>query len=225
MAAANVKQIRMLASALTVYGSRATSISSMHRAVFIDRDGVICRNRTDHVKSWEEFTFLPGALAALAELSQANLRIVIVTNQAIINRRIRPESVVQEIHTRMVQAIERAGGRVDRVMYCPHRPEEDCGCRKPMPGLLLTAAEELSFDPSQSYLIGDAETDILAGQAAGCRCYLVLTGRGQQQLANCRRHGQTGFRVMPDLGAAVREIVSLESNGHLAPTGPGGQSL
>ena len=191
----------------------------MDRAVFIDRDGVICHNRADHVKSWEEFVFLPGSLEALARLARADLYIVIITNQAIINRHIRPESAVQDIHTRMMQAIEGAGGRADKVMYCRHRPEENCGCRKPQPGLLLMAAEELSFDLSRSYLIGDAETDIQAGRAAGCQCYLVLTGRGQQQLVTCRLHGQTGFTVMPDLGTVVNEILSLEDGAHLGRAG------
>ena len=85
----------------------------MDRAVFLDRDGVICRNRRDHVKSWEEFVFLPGSLAALARLAAAPVRIVVVTNQAVINRGIVPVATVEDIHARMVDAIHAAGGRVD----------------------------------------------------------------------------------------------------------------
>ena len=85
----------------------------MRRAVFIDRDGVICRNRDDHVKNWEEFEFLPGALKALASLAQSEFSIVVVTNQAIINRRMVLAETVESIHDHMVQAIEEAGGRVD----------------------------------------------------------------------------------------------------------------
>jgi D-glycero-D-manno-heptose 1,7-bisphosphate phosphatase len=183
----------------------------MHRAVFIDRDGVICRNRDDYVKSWEEFVFLPGALEALARLARLDLHIVIITNQSIINRHMVPVEVVEDIHACMLQAIQAAGGRVDRVMYCPHRPEEHCGCRKPQPGLLLMAAEELDLDLSQSYLIGDAETDMQAGRAAGCRRYLVLTGRGWRQLIRCWFHGERGFTVVPSLGAAVNAIDQRES--------------
>jgi D-glycero-D-manno-heptose 1,7-bisphosphate phosphatase len=183
----------------------------MRRAVFIDRDGVICHNRDDHVKSWEEFVFLPGTLEALARLACIDLDIVIITNQAIINRRIVSAQVVEDIHARMVRAIEMAGGRVDRVMYCPHRPEEHCACRKPQPGLLLMAAEELGLDLSRSYLIGDAETDIQAGQAVGCQPYLVLTGRGRRQLVHCRLQGKWGFTVVSNLGAAVSAILHRES--------------
>jgi len=189
---------------LTLMGSR------MHRAVFIDRDGVICRNRDNHVKSWEEFVFLPNVLEALARLARLDLYIIVITNQAIINRHIVSAEMVEDIHARMVQAIETAGGRVDRVMYCPHRPDEHCTCRKPQPGLLRMAAEELELDLSRSYLIGDAETDMQAGQAAGCRRYLVLTGRGWQQLIRCWLHGERGFAVVLNLEGAVNAILRRE---------------
>jgi len=182
----------------------------VRRAVFIDRDGVICRNRNDHVKSWEEFVFLPGALEALARLASSDLYVIVITNQAVINRHMVPVEVLQDIHARMTRAIEAAGGRVDRVMYCPHRPEERCGCRKPEPGLMLMAAETLGVNLSQSYLVGDAEADMQAGRAAGCRRYLVLTGRGRRQLIRCWLHGERGFVVVPTLGAAVNAILRRE---------------
>ena len=199
----------------------------MHRAVFIDRDGTICRNRNNHVRSWEEFVFLPDALEALAQLARSDFYIIVITNQAIINRHMVSAEVVEDIHARMVQAIETAGGRVDRVMYCPHRPDEHCTCRKPQPGLLLKAAEELGLDLAHSYIIGDAESDMQAGRAAGCQRYLVLTGRGRQQLIDCWLHGEQGFRVKSNLGAAVNAILRREDRGkrhfpHLACIGGGG---
>jgi D-glycero-D-manno-heptose 1,7-bisphosphate phosphatase len=184
--------------------------SRVQRAVFIDRDGVICRNRDDYVKSWEEFVFLRGALKALARLAHLELHIIVITNQSIINRRMVSVDVVEEIHARMVRAVETVGGRIDRVMVCPHRPDEHCACRKPQPGLLLAAAEELDLDLSQSYLIGDAESDMQAGRAVGCRRYLALTGRGWRQLIRCWLHGERGFAVVPNLGAAVSAIVRRE---------------
>ena len=200
---------------------------SMRRAVFIDRDGVICHNRNNHVRSWEEFVFLPDALAALTRLARSEFYIIVITNQAIINRHMVSAEVVEDIHARMVQAIEKAGGRVDRVMYCPHRPDEHCTCRKPQPGLLLKAAEELELDLTHSYLIGDAETDMKAGRAAGCQRYLVLTGRGWRQLIDCWLHGERGIRVKPNLRAAVNAILRREDRvkrhlPHLACTGGGG---
>ncbi|OQY23386.1 MAG: D-glycero-beta-D-manno-heptose-1,7-bisphosphate 7-phosphatase [Chloroflexi bacterium] len=185
--------------------------SFTRRAVFIDRDGVICRNRDDYVKSWEEFVFLPGALEALAQLARTDLYIVIVTNQSPINRGIVSAETVEEINSRMVLAIEAAGGRVDRVMYCPHRPDEHCACRKPQAGMLLLAAKDFGLDLSHSYLIGDAETDMQAGRAVGCRRYLVLTGRGWRQLMHSLTCGKLDFVVKWNLKAATNVIVRQES--------------
>ncbi len=183
----------------------------MHRAVFVDRDGVICRNRRDHVKSWEEFEFLPGVLEAMAQLARLDMPIVVITNQAAIHRGMVAAETVQDIHTRMVRQIEAAGGRTDGVFYCPHRPDEDCDCRKPRPGMLLQAADMLGIDLTRSYLIGDARSDIQAGRAVGARCYLVLTGRGRQQVWHCWLNGESDFRVTPSLATAVREIIGRES--------------
>ncbi|MFW6136384.1 MAG: D-glycero-beta-D-manno-heptose 1,7-bisphosphate 7-phosphatase, partial [Chloroflexota bacterium] len=178
----------------------------MRRAVFLDRDGVICHNRDDYVKSWEEFVFIPDAREALARLAQSDLQIVIATNQSAINRGIVSRAAVENIHARMLRAIEAAGGRVDLVTVCPHRPDEGCNCRKPRPGMLLAATQELDLDLSQSYLIGDAGSDIQAGQAVGCQCYLVLTGRGRGELISCWMKGR-GFRVAADLEMAVSHIL------------------
>lgn len=185
----------------------------MRRAIFIDRDGVICRNRDDYVKTWEEFVFLRGSLQALQRLSGLDLPIVVVTNQSVINRHLVPVEIVEDINARMVRAIEMAGGRVDRVLICPHRPDEGCDCRKPQPGLLLKAAVEFNLDLVQCYLIGDAETDMQAGRAVGCHRYLVLTGRGRGQLIRCWVDGERGFTVVPNLGAAVNAIVRREGGG------------
>ncbi|MCX7854494.1 MAG: HAD family hydrolase [Anaerolineae bacterium] len=182
----------------------------MQRAVFIDRDGVICRNRKDHVKSWEEFVFLPGARDALARLSRSDFLVIVITNQAIINRGIVPAEVVEDIHRRMVQEVEAAGGRIDRVLCCPHRPDENCGCRKPQPGLLLRAAREMGVDLSSSWLIGDAWSDIVAARRAGCGRYLVLTGRGRQELIRCWRMGEQGFRVALNLDHAIHTLLRTE---------------
>lgn len=191
----------------------------MHRAVFIDRDGVICRNRNDHVKSWREFVFIPGALEAMARLASLDLHIVIITNQAAINRGLISTAVVEDIHVRMVRAIEAAGGRVDQVVYCPHRPDENCSCRKPRPGMLLTAGDELGLDLTRSYLIGDAHTDLQAGWAVGCRCYMVLTGRGRHQFLECVRKGYSGFRLAWNLQDAVRMILAKEQSSARLPRG------
>ncbi len=183
----------------------------MH-AIFLDRDGVICENRPDHVKSWAEFHFLPGVKDSLVVLSQLGLPIIVVTNQAVINRGIISAAVVEEIHQRMVAEITAHGGRIDRVIYCPHLPDEQCLCRKPEPGMLLQVAQEMNLDLTHSYLVGDAASDILAGQRAGCQTFLVLTGRGREQLALLPDKMEDCFMVAPDLMKVTQQIIKLEDN-------------
>lgn len=178
-------------------------------AIFLDRDGVICENRVDHVKNWDEFQFLPGAKVSLAALSLLGLPIVVVTNQAIVGRGLVPASTVDGIHQRMVAEVEAYGGRIDRVVYCPHRPEDRCHCRKPEPGMLLQVADELGIDLSSSYLIGDAATDLIAGQSVGCKNFLVLTGRGLQQLLPAFRTANH-FTITGNLMKATTHILKAE---------------
>ena len=181
---------------------------ALRPAVFLDRDGVIIENRADYVKSLAETRFIPGALAALARLAQRDWLIVIVTNQAAIGRQIITRETVEAINARIVAGIVAAGGRVDGLYLCPHRPEDGCACRKPAPGLLLQAADELGIDLEASTMIGDAASDLLAARAAGARPILVLTGlaeRQEQELAQAHRLGAASF---PDLAAAADHLLS-----------------
>jgi D-glycero-D-manno-heptose 1,7-bisphosphate phosphatase len=179
-------------------------------AVFLDRDGVINENRSDHVRSWDEFRFLPGSLEAIARLHQAGVRVFVITNQAIVNRGMITREALDDLHSRMTTEIARHGGRVESVIYCPHRPDEHCGCRKPMPGLLTRAAVEHGIDLDRSVVVGDALADLQAGAAAGCRTVLVLSGRGREQLLLAREAEQSGFSVAPDLPAAVAQLLDRE---------------
>ena len=179
----------------------------MLSAVFLDRDGVINENRDHHVTSWQEFRFLPGALEAVTRLSRAGVRVFVVTNQAIINRGVVSQALVDSINWRMVSEIRRKGGIVEGIACCPHRPEEKCGCRKPKPGMLIDLARRHAVDLTRAALIGDALTDIEAGQAAGCRTVLVLTGRGRRELERATAAGKHSFIVAPDLSAATKLLL------------------
>ncbi len=180
------------------------------RAIFLDRDGVICRNRPDHVKNWNEFVFVARAREALTRLAALDIPIIIVTNQAVINRKIIPAEAVDEIHRHMIINIEAAGGRIDRVYYCPHRPNERCACRKPQPGMLQQAAADMGIQLKGSYLVGDAWSDIQAGMAVDCTPFLVLTGRGLSQAPQALREGPGCFRVVRDLYEAATVILHTE---------------
>jgi len=147
------------------------------RVVLLDRDGVININRDDYVKSVEEVEFIPGALEALSRLNAAGWKVVVISNQACVGKGIISEETLQSITQKMEKEIAEAGGEIAAVYYCTHRPEDGCDCRKPAPGLIERASRELGFNPKDAVFIGDAEADIKAGKAAGCRTVLVLSGR------------------------------------------------
>jgi D-glycero-D-manno-heptose 1,7-bisphosphate phosphatase len=142
-------------------------------AVFLDRDGVINVDRSDYVKSWSEFKFLPHVFEALRLLRKNNLRVIVVTNQSALHRGLMSISTLQGIHEKMLRAIEKRGGRIEAIYFCPHRPDEKCKCRKPKPGLVLKAKKDLKIDLSRSYLVGDSKKDVELAQSLGVKCVRI----------------------------------------------------
>jgi len=172
--------------------------------VVVDRDGVINYDRPDFVKTVDEWQPLPGSLEGLALLTQAGFTIAVASNQSGLGRGLFDLATLEAIHEKMRNAVEALGGRIELVAYCPHRPEEHCLCRKPLPGLMLTIADELSLPLAGAPCIGDSERDIIAAGRAGARPILVLTGNGEQALAALDESG--GIEVFPDLLAAARAL-------------------
>jgi D-glycero-D-manno-heptose 1,7-bisphosphate phosphatase len=148
------------------------------RDIFLDRDGVINENRDDHVTSWEAFKFLPGAIEALRLLTEWGYRIFVITNQAAVGRGLMSQATLEAIHQQMCAVAMQHGARITAISYCPHRPELQCACRKPQPGMLLSMAAQMGIDLRSTYFVGDALSDMIAGKAAGCRTILVRSGRG-----------------------------------------------
>jgi D-glycero-D-manno-heptose 1,7-bisphosphate phosphatase len=175
--------------------------------IFLDRDGVINENRADYVKSWHEFCFLAGSREAIAKLSQAGHRIIICTNQAGVARGHISIETVEDIHRRMVESIAEFGGKIERVYYCPHGKDENCACRKPRPGMLLRARDELGVDLSDAVFIGDSMTDVQAGLAAGVDSMLVLTGLGIEQFRDHLNEVDGPFRISRSLKDAVEHLL------------------
>jgi D-glycero-D-manno-heptose 1,7-bisphosphate phosphatase len=187
-------------------------------AIFLDRDGVINENLAGHVRSWEAFRFLPGALDAIRALSALGLPIFVVTNQAVIARGLASRECVEEIHRRMLAQIRRAGGAIAEVLYCPHEPDAGCRCRKPAPGMLLAAARRHDLDLRRSVIIGDAVTDLQAGRRAGCRTVLVQTGRGRDALRELAAPDAAQPDALAiDLARAVPSVATLLSLVRAAP--------
>lgn len=186
-------------------------MKKMRGAVFLDRDGVINEDRPDYVKSWGEFRFIRGVLPALSRLQEARAPVVIITNQSAVGRGLITPTVLDKIHRKMLEAVERGGGKIAGIYHCPHRPDENCACRKPRDGLIRRAADDLKIDLHRSLLIGDTRKDLGAGKKAGCLTALVLTGQGRETLAGLFS-GETSGRpdfICRDLAAAVRLAEAL----------------
>lgn len=144
-------------------------------AVILDRDGVLNRKppRAEYVRNWDEFAWLPGAREALALLTRAGYRIVVVTNQPGIARGALTVDALEEIHRRMCAEAAAEGGRIDRIYACLHDWDEGCDCRKPRPGMLFRAQRELDLDLTATWMFGDDERDMEAARAAHCPARLV----------------------------------------------------
>lgn len=153
-----------------------------HRAVFLDRDGVLVEDR-GFLCDVKDLRILDGVPQALRRFKAGGFRLIVVTNQAVVARGMITEDQLDEIHVRMCAMIESLGGPpLDGVYACPHHPQADlqdyrvvCDCRKPRSGLLLQATREHGLDLSASFMVGDRLTDIAAGAGAGCKTVLIRT--------------------------------------------------
>lgn len=179
-------------------------------AVFLDRDGVLIENRSDYVRSWEHVEFLPGSAAATQQLSAAGYVIVVVTNQSVVGRGIISREEAGRINQQVLDEVAAQGGKVDAAYMCPHHPDDGCACRKPAPGMLLQAAQELDLDLGQSFMVGDNISDIEAGRNAGVRTVLVRTGLGEEQARRVQEKFNTGLAIVENLSAAARYILGKE---------------
>ena len=181
--------------------------------MFLDRDGVIIQNRENYVRSWEDVELLPSSIRALRLLSQTSYKIIIVTNQSAIGRGFITIEQAEAINRRLIKVITDAGGRVDGLYICPHAPDDHCFCRKPLPGLILQAADELSIDLPSSALVGDALTDIQAGSAAGIKTLiLVKSGRGQEQYQLPQANLFPHFVFTDNLLSAIKLFLSTSNS-------------
>lgn len=144
-------------------------------AVILDRDGVLDRRPppAEYVRSWPEFTWLPGAKEALALFASAGFLVVVFTNQPGVARGAMTQAALDEIHDRMRAEAAEAGGRIDRIYVCVHGWDDGCECRKPRPGLLFQAQRDLDLDLTRTTVIGDDERDVMAARAAGAPSRLV----------------------------------------------------
>jgi len=148
----------------------------MKRAMFLDRDGVINRKppKGQYVTRWEEMQFLPGVPEAIALLTGVGYYVFVVSNQRCVAKGLLTEGELETIHQRMCQELADAGAVITKVYYCPHEKQPPCSCRKPAPGMLLTAAQTHELDLTSSWMIGDSDIDVEAGRNAGCKTVRIV---------------------------------------------------
>lgn len=179
------------------------------KLVILDRDGVINEDSPDFIKSPEEWIPIPGSLDAIGRLSRAGWRVVVVTNQSGIGRRLFDIERLNRIHDRMHRQLAEVGGRIDAIFICPCLPRAGCPCRKPAPGMLEALTERLHVPLASVPFIGDRASDLEAARAGGARPWLVRTGSGTATEASAA--DLSDVRVFDNLAAAADALIAGEA--------------
>jgi D-glycero-D-manno-heptose 1,7-bisphosphate phosphatase len=177
------------------------------RHVILDRDGVLNCEAEDggYVRTPAEFHWLPGALAALAQLRRAGVRLTVATNQAGVGRGLMSAAQLAAVHTHMQDQAAAAGGALDAVLVCPHTPEDQCLCRKPAPGLVQAAIASSGIAAAETLVVGDDGRDLEAARRAGVAAALVRTGKGRETQ---RQLSGTDVVAYDDLGQLARALLA-----------------
>jgi D-glycero-D-manno-heptose 1,7-bisphosphate phosphatase len=183
-------------------------------AVFLDRDGVV-NCEVQYLSRPDQLELIPGAAEAILHLNLLHIPVIVVTNQAGVARGYFTEEDVERVHIALAEMLCTQGAHIDRFFYCPHHPTQgidryrvNCDCRKPKPGLLYRAAEELDLELGQSAMIGDKMSDLEAGQRAGCTTVLVLTGYGCEVYERLSQQSSFPDHVCADLARAVECLLA-----------------
>ncbi len=186
-------------------------VRKLDRVIFLDRDGVINLDRSDYIKSWSEFEFIPRSIEAIKELTLKGFHVIVITNQSVINRNMVSDKELEYIFTRMKNEVRSGGGLINDIFFCPHIPEDNCDCRKPKPGLIFQAKRAYSIDLADAVMIGDSAKDIECARNAGCgKSVLVKTGNGlkaEKILAETKIYPD---HIAKDLYEAVQWIVDIK---------------
>lgn len=161
----------------------ARNLINPQKAIFLDRDGTLNRH-IGFLRDIGDFELIPGAAEAIRKINASGYLAIVITNQPVIARGELTEDQLHEIHKKMATELGKEGAYIDALYYCPHHPDKgfpgevpelkiECECRKPRPGMLQKAARDFNIDLSASWMIGDSDIDVRAGEAAGCRSILV----------------------------------------------------
>lgn len=180
------------------------------KIIILDRDGVINFDSEEYIKSPEEWIPIPGSLDAIARLNHAGYTVYVASNQSGIGRGLFDIEKLNAIHAKLNSELQKIGGRVQAILFCPHSPEDNCKCRKPNPGLYEEVAKRSQTSLANVYVIGDSYRDLEAALAVGAKPILVLSGKG---VATVKQHKAklSNIAKFPDLSAAVDSLLDEAS--------------
>jgi len=178
------------------------------KLLLLDRDGVINQDSDDYIRSPDEWIPLPGAIDALARLSQTGWTLAVATNQSGIARGYYSVDCMEAIHARLRELVAAKGGQLGLITHCPHGPDEGCDCRKPKPGMLLALAQHYQISPSGLWFVGDSASDLAAAVAAGCQPVLVKTGKGARTLQGDLPAGTLIFEDLAEVANHLTQPLS-----------------
>jgi D-glycero-D-manno-heptose 1,7-bisphosphate phosphatase len=176
------------------------------KLIILDRDGVINEDSDEYIKSVDEFIPLPGSLEAIARLKKAGYTIAVATNQSGIARGYFDEATLAAMHDKLAHLLDEQGGEIDYIAYCPHGPDDNCDCRKPLPGLLKEISTHFNTELTNVPIIGDSLRDLQSARSVGAYPILVKTGKGERTLENADQISDVP--VYADLAAAVDALLN-----------------
>ena len=187
-------------------------VEKLENVVFLDRDGVINLDRSDYIKRWSEFKFIPRSIEAIKELTLKGFNVIVITNQSVINRNMVSDKGLEYILTMMKNEIKSGGGLIKDIFFCPHIPEDSCDCRKPKPGLIYQAQKAYSIDLKDAVMVGDSAKDIECARNAGCGiAVLVKTGNGAEAEKTLAEKKIYPDHIAQDLYEAVQWIIAIKN--------------
>jgi len=177
------------------------------KLIILDRDGVINQDSDEYVKTTDEWIPIPGSIEAIADLYKAGFTICIATNQSGLARGYFSEDTLTAMHTKLISLVEKHGGKIHSIYFCPHGPDDNCQCRKPLPGMFKQVAEAFKLeDLTNTRSVGDSLRDLEAGNILNCKTYLVETGKGMRTIDSGKKLPE-GTVIFKDLRAFADSLI------------------
>lgn len=184
------------------------------KLVILDRDGVINYESRAFIKSPDEWIPLPGSLEAIARFTKENYKVFITTNQSGVARGYFTEEILAGIHNKLKQEVEKIGGRIEHIYYCPHLAQDNCNCRKPLPGMFMQLSKDYNVDLQllNPPYIGDSFRDMQVAFATGCKFYLTIGagGDGKETLQMLNNTEKQQIQIVENLAQACEKILSCK---------------